>query len=80
MVPGAPDQKPAAWEVSFTRSGLPLRMTASSKSVTGPELSFVKPASIDYRNLTRGDLAGRGANAHLTDSGKALMRLLTFPD
>lgn len=80
MKQGAPDQKPVAWEVSFTRSGLPLRMTASSKSVTGPEISFVKPAPIDYRSLTRGDLAGRGASAHLTDSGKALMRLLTFPD
>jgi murein DD-endopeptidase MepM/ murein hydrolase activator NlpD len=80
MRQGAPDDKPAAWEVSFTRSGLPLRMTPSSKSVTGPELSFVKPAPIDYRHLTRGDLAGRGASAHLSDSGKALMRLLTFPD
>jgi len=80
MLQGAPNENPAAWEISFTRSGLPLRMAASDKSVTSPELSFVKPASIDYRNLTRGDLAGRGANAHLTDSGKALMRLLTFPD
>jgi len=25
-------------------------------------------------------VAGRGKNAHLTDSGKQLMRLLIFPD
>ncbi len=80
MIQGAPNEKPAAWEVSFTRSGLPLHLRASSKSVTGPELFFVKPSTIDYRNLTRGDLAGRGARARLTDSGKGLMRLLTFPD
>ena len=40
----------------------------------------MKPGPIDYRNLTRGNLAGRGASARLTDSGKAIMRLLTFPD
>jgi hypothetical protein len=80
MVEGAPNGKPAAWEVSFTRSGLPLRISPSSKTVSGPELSYVKPAGADYRVLTRGDIAGRGASAHLTDSGKALMRLLTFPD
>jgi murein DD-endopeptidase MepM/ murein hydrolase activator NlpD len=80
MLERPPNEKPPAWEVSFTRSGLPLRISPSSKTVSGPELSYVKPAGADYRVLTRGDIAGRGASAHLTDSGKALMRLLTFPD
>ena len=80
MVDRTPDEKPAAWEISFARSGLPLRLTPSGKVVGGAELSYVKPSSIDARYLTRGNLSGRGGNAHLTDSGKALMRLFTFPD
>lgn len=80
MMASGPNEKPAAWEVSFTRSGLPLRLTPSGQAVSEPVLSFVKTSPIDCRYLTRGDLAGRGGNAHLTDSGKSLMRLLTFPD
>ena len=80
MLEGAPNEKPTAWEISFARSGLPLRLTPSSKSVNGPELSYMKPSATDYRNLTRGNLAGRGASARLTESGKRIMRLLTFPD
>jgi murein DD-endopeptidase MepM/ murein hydrolase activator NlpD len=38
--------------------------------------NFELPASY----LTRGDLAGRGKSAHLTDTGKRAMRLLIFPD
>ncbi len=80
MIERAPNEKPVSWEVSFARSGLPLRLTPSGRAVSAPEISYVKTSAIDYRNLTRGDLAGRGSNAHLTESGKALMRLLTFPD
>lgn len=80
MMEGVPNEKPVAWEVSFDRSGLPLHIAPSSKSVSGPELSDVKSSPVDGRNLTRGNLTGRGAGARLTESGKALMRLLTFPD
>ncbi len=80
MMTGAPNEKPVAWEISFTRSGLPLRLTPNSKEVTAPELSYVKPSPLDCRNLTRGNVAGRGNSAHLTESGRALLRLYTFPD
>jgi murein DD-endopeptidase MepM/ murein hydrolase activator NlpD len=80
MIEGLPNEKPAAWEVSFTRSGLPLRVAPRSRNVREPEISFVQSSPIDYRYLTRGNLAGHGSKARLTDSGKALMRLLTFPD
>lgn len=80
MVDGAPDKKPMAWEISFARSGVPLRLTPSSKVVSAAELAYVKPGPIDCRNLTRGNVAGRGANVHLTESGRSLMRLYTFPD
>jgi murein DD-endopeptidase MepM/ murein hydrolase activator NlpD len=79
MVAASPNDKPASWEVSFTASGLPLRMTPSSRAVSTAEVSYAKPGPTDLRHLTR-HLAGRGSSAHLTDSGKAYLRLLTFPD
>jgi murein DD-endopeptidase MepM/ murein hydrolase activator NlpD len=80
MIDGAPNEKPAAWEISFARTGLPLRLVPSSKSVREAELSHVKPSRGDYHILTRGIVAGRGSGAHLSNSGKRTMRLLTFPD
>ena len=70
----------SSWEVSFAQSGVPLRIESSDKSVTQPELSYVKKSSVDYSNLTRDIISGHGANAHLTDYGKQLMRLLIWPD
>jgi murein DD-endopeptidase MepM/ murein hydrolase activator NlpD len=80
MVSGAVDAKPRSWEVSFARSGVPLKIEPSDKNVKQPELTYVKKSPVDYSHLTRGDLTGRGANARLSKSGLGLMRLLIFPD
>jgi murein DD-endopeptidase MepM/ murein hydrolase activator NlpD len=69
-----------SWEVSFTRSGLPLRIEPSKQRVTEPQLSYVKESSINYSDLTQGELSGRGDNAHLSKDGEAFMRLLIWPD
>src|SRR2546422_6171523 len=70
----------SSWEVSFARSGLPLKIEPSDKRVTQPELSYVKKSSIDYSYLTRDEISGRAENAHLTNYGKQLMRLFIYPD
>ena len=70
----------ASWEVSFAHSGLPLKIEASAKQVTQPDLSYVKKSRIDYSYLTQDRIAGRGADAHLTKKGRELMRLLIWPD
>jgi murein DD-endopeptidase MepM/ murein hydrolase activator NlpD len=80
MIANVPNESPASWEISFDRSGLPLRLTPNSKAVSEAELSYVQPTAVDCRYLTRGNLSGRGTTAHLTESGKSLMRLLTFPE
>lgn len=71
---------PVSWEVSFNRAGVPLKIAPSAKPVSEPQLSYVKKSSIDPSNLTRDQVTGHGESAHLTDSGKRLMRLLIFPD
>jgi murein DD-endopeptidase MepM/ murein hydrolase activator NlpD len=70
----------SSWEVSFARSGVPLKIEPSDKRVTQPELTYVKNSSIDYSYLTRDIVSGRGANAQLSGYGRQLMRLLTYPD
>ena len=79
LVAGARNQK-SSWEVSFARSGVPLRIEPSDQQVTQPELSYVKKSSIDYSSLTRDVISGHGENAHLTNYGRQLMRLLIYPD
>ena len=80
MVKETANKKTVSWEVSFARSGLPLRIEPSGKEVSQPELTYLKKSPIDYSLLTRGEIAGHGENAHLTDYGRALMRLLIYPD
>ncbi|MBO0695251.1 MAG: M23 family metallopeptidase [Verrucomicrobia bacterium] len=70
----------SSWEVSFAQSGVPLRIESSDKKVKQPELSYIKKSSVDYSHLTRDIVSGHGANAHLTDYGRQLMRLLIWPD
>jgi murein DD-endopeptidase MepM/ murein hydrolase activator NlpD len=79
LTTGSRNEK-SSWEVSFAQSGVPLRIESSDKSVTQPELSYVKKSSVDYSHLTRDIIAGHGTNAHLTDYGTQWMRLLTWPD
>jgi len=79
LATGSRNEK-SSWEISFAQSGVPLRIESSDKGVTQPELSYVKKSSVDYSHLTRDIVSGHGANAHLTDYGKQLMRLLIWPD
>jgi hypothetical protein len=80
MVVSVPEGQFPSWEISFARSGLPLKITASQKSVSEPEVSYIRKNSVDFRYLTRGEIGGRGDKAYLTESGKTLMRLLTYPE
>src|SRR6266513_5804497 len=65
LTTGSRNEK-SSWEVSFAQSGVPLRIESSDKSVTQPELSYVKKSSVDYSHLTRDIISGHGTNAHLT--------------
>jgi hypothetical protein len=70
----------SSWEVSFARSGVPLRIEPSDKRVPQPEVTYVKNSAAECSYLTRDVVSGRGANAHLTGYGAQLMRLLTWPN
>ncbi len=71
---------PKSWEISFARSGVPLAIEAHTATINGATLSYVKESEVDCAYYTRGLVTGRGAQAHLSESGMRLMRLLTWPD
>jgi murein DD-endopeptidase MepM/ murein hydrolase activator NlpD len=72
--------KTSSWEVSFARSGLPLRIQPSQKQVDQLELSYVKETLADAAYFTQDTVGGRGAKAHLSENGRQLMRLWNWPD
>jgi hypothetical protein len=78
MVRDKGDGEPASWEISFNRAGVPLKIQPNAKAVLEPELSYLKPSGVDGGVLTMDRIAGRGANAHLTEKGKQFMRLLSW--
>jgi len=80
MIRGVSDEKAEAWKVSFNRAGVPLKIEPAHKGVLEPELSYTQPSRTDYSYLTRGIIGGSGEHAHLTDTGKRLMQLLTYPE
>ena len=69
-----------SWAVSFARSGLPLKIEASERTVKEPEIAYVKPSSLNASYLTDGVATGPSSHAHLTEHGKQLMQLLIFPE
>lgn len=80
MIARTPDAQTRSWEVSFTRSGLPLKIEASSKNVREPELTWLRKTSVDASRLTINRVTGRGGNGRLTPEGVKAMRLLIWPD
>ncbi len=80
MAGGNADADPRSWEVSFARSGLPLRIEPSDRKIKEPEVVFVKPSSLNASYLTNGVATGPPSHAHLTEFGTQMMHLLIWPD
>jgi hypothetical protein len=80
MIAGGKRNNAASWEISFARSGVPLKIEPSDRHVAQPELRYVKKGSVECSYLTRDIVSGRGPTAHLTNYGAQLMRLLIWPD
>jgi len=71
----------AAWEISFSATGLPVAFTPSQRRVDTPVITAILPSTTPQRYLTRNLVTGQDNHATLTPSGKQLVALLTddFP-
>jgi murein DD-endopeptidase MepM/ murein hydrolase activator NlpD len=79
MLSGAASGEARSWIVSFTRSGLPLKIEPGDRKLKEPELVYVKPSLGSASYLVDGIAAGPTAQAHLTEHGKQMLELLIYP-
>jgi hypothetical protein len=79
MLSGAASGEAPSWIVSFTRSGLPLKIEPGDRKLKEPELVYVKPSLGSASYLVDGIAAGPTAQAHLTEHGKQMLELLIYP-
>jgi murein DD-endopeptidase MepM/ murein hydrolase activator NlpD len=70
-------RRSSSWEISLSRSGIPLAVKSSSKRVSQPTVSWVKHSPTYHSYLTRGLLSGSGSSASLSNSGTAYIRLIS---
>ncbi len=69
--------RPPAWMIWFSRSGLPLRVEPSEDVPDAPQLTVLQESPIPYRFLTNGLLDGEGSEASLSKTGRRYLDLLT---
>jgi len=66
-----------SWEITFSRSGVPLSIAPSARQVSAPTVTWVENSSTLHSYATRGRLSGAGSKASLSDSGKRYLQLVT---
>src|SRR5690606_27439253 len=69
LVPSGEVANPPAWKVTFSRSGLPLKVEAAKERVSEPRAVWVKSTPYPTTAATKGLLTGSAAAPRLTDSG-----------
>lgn len=64
-----------SWEVSFSRWGQPVRVSASQTAVSQPVVSWVRDSGLPHYLNTRGIVTGSGSTGKLTVEGLRFMQL-----
>lgn len=72
-----PATPPAAWELTFSRWGLPLSAKALSTAVAEPVVTWVRDSGVPHYLQTRGCVTGSGSTGKLTVEGLRFVRLVS---
>lgn len=80
LVPTGQPANPAAWVISFSRHGVPIKAVAYDQPLTTAKAVWVKPTDEPLKQLTKGLIAGTASAPQLTDSGQRFARLLEGPN
>jgi murein DD-endopeptidase MepM/ murein hydrolase activator NlpD len=70
-------KKPASWEIAFSATGVPLQAKADSRSLSYPQVTYVKASGGNHSDYTAGRITGTGSTATLTPTGSRYVQLLT---
>lgn len=68
---------PKSWEFSFAATGVPLAVSPSTRKLSFPIVTYVKPSQTDHSYHTVGRITGTGSAAQLTPSGSRYVQLLS---
>jgi murein DD-endopeptidase MepM/ murein hydrolase activator NlpD len=63
-------------EISFDRTGLPLKVRGSSERLTQPTVTWVHPSPFPQHLLTKGFIRNRGSNYVLSEEGSRYISLV----
>lgn len=66
----------SSWEITFSGSGVPLRVEASSRSVERPTVTWTTKSNYPLQYISRGYVTGSGASARLSESGERFLALI----
>ncbi|HRQ90463.1 MAG TPA: M23 family metallopeptidase [Bacteroidia bacterium] len=70
-------RSPKSWEFSFAATGVPLAIRPSDRTVSQPQVTYVKPTPGNHADFTLGRITGTGSTATLTPSGSRYMQLIS---
>lgn len=65
-----------SWELTFDRTGLPLRIRTVEESTTEPTLSWVHPSTYPQNWMTKGHIQNRGSAPALSSEGRRFIELI----
>jgi len=66
-----------AWEISFTKSGLPIRLEPRREAVSQPAIVSVTPSKFPLHYVTKNYVSGTSSAPTLTTTGKNFLRLVS---
>ncbi len=66
-----------SWEISFTASGLPLRLDPHQEPVTQPTITAATPTKFPLSYVTKGYVSGTSKSPTLTPTGRAFLKLVS---
>jgi hypothetical protein len=66
-----------AWEISFTNSGLPIRLEPRREAVSAPAVISVTPSKFPLHYVTKGYVTGSSKGPVLSPTGKNFLRLVS---
>lgn len=66
-----------SWEISFTKSGLPIRLEPRREAVNQLAVTSVTPSKFPLTYVTKGYVTGTSKSPALTSSGRNFLRLLS---
>ena len=65
-----------SWEIGFTATGHMVSFSPSSRMVSQPSVTHIRPAEVNQSYLTRGLIAGSGNQVSLSRDGNRLVSLI----